>query len=155
LAFSPILLTLYLTPFLHILENCLKNLKIPVFTLFFVDNGLLVTQSKSFPLSNSLLFCSYNVISNLLLKFGLIVKHSKTKVFHFSKLHSSFNSPLLNLSFISSPILYLKESWKYLGFIFDRRLSFYQYINFYSNKVISTIKCIRILGNSVRGLISL
>jgi len=155
LAFSPILLTLYLTPFLHILENCLKNLKIPVFTLFFVDNGLLVTQSKSFPLSNSLLFCSYNVISNLLLKFGLIVKHSKTKVFHFSKLHSSFNPPLLNLSFISSPILYLKESWKYLGFIFDRRLSFYQYINFYSNKVISTIKCIRILGNSVRGLISL
>ena len=140
-------------PFFHILENCLKNLKIPVSTLFFVDDGLLVTQSKSFSFSNSLLFCNYNVISNLLSKFSLIVKHSKTEVFYFSRLHGLFNTPPLNLFSIDSLVLYPKESWKYLGFIFDRKLSFYQHINFYSNKVISTIKCMKILGNSVRGLI--
>ena len=42
-ALSPILSALYLTSFLHILENYLKNLKIPVSILSFVDNGLLVT----------------------------------------------------------------------------------------------------------------
>jgi len=134
-------------------ENCLKNLKNPVSILFFVDNGLFVTQSKSF-LSNSLLSCSYNVISNLLSKFGLIVEYSKTEVFHFSRLHSPFNPPLLNLSSIGSPILYPKEFWKYLGFIFDRKLSFCQHINFYSNKAISTVKYMKILGNLVRDLIS-
>jgi len=90
---------------------------------------------------------------NDLNRFGLIVEHSKTKVFHFTRLCGSFNPPSLNLSFIGGPTLYLKDTWKYLGFIFDRKLSFHQHIDFYSNKAISTVKCMKILGNSVRGLI--
>ena len=39
---SSILSALYLTPFLHILENHLKNLKISVSILSFINNGLLV-----------------------------------------------------------------------------------------------------------------
>ena len=123
-ALSPILSALYLAPFLHILENCLKNLKIPVSILSFVNNGLLITQSKFFSLSNSLLFYSYNIISNLFSKFSLIVEHSKTKVFHFSRLYGLFNPPYFDLSPIGGPILYPKESWKYLGFIFNKKLSF-------------------------------
>ena len=71
LALSPILSALYLSPFLHILEKCLKNLNLQISLLSFVDNGLLITQSKSFKTSNSCLFCSYNVVVNLLIKFGL------------------------------------------------------------------------------------
>ena len=48
LALSPILSVLYLTPFLHILENYLKNLDLKISILSFVDNSLLVAQSKSF-----------------------------------------------------------------------------------------------------------
>ena len=152
LALSPILLALYLLPFLYILENHLKNLKVPISILSFVDDGLFIAQSKYFHLSNSCLFCSYNVMLNLLSKFSLIVEHSKTEVFHFNRLQESFNPPSLNLSSIGGPILCPKNSWKYLGFIFDRKLLFYYHINFYSNKVMSTIKCIKILGNSVQGL---
>ena len=47
-ALSPILSALYLSLFLHILE---KHLKISI--LFFVDDGLLITQSKSFQVSNT------------------------------------------------------------------------------------------------------
>ena len=101
----------------------------------------------------TLFFCSYNVVSNFLSKFSLIVKHSKTKVFHFSKSHSLFNPLPLDLSSIGSPILYPKKSWKYLKFIFDRKLLFHQHIDFYSDKTISTIKCMKILGNLVRDLI--
>ena len=85
---SPIFLALYLAPFLHILENCLKNLKILVSMLSFIDNSLLVAQNKSISFSNSLLFCNYNIVSDLLLKFSLLVEHSKTKVLHFSRSHS-------------------------------------------------------------------
>jgi len=89
---------------------------------------------------------------NLLSKFSLIVEHLKTEVFHFNRSQRSFNLPSLNLSSIGGPILRPKNSWKYLGFIFDRKLSFHHYIDFYSNKAISTVKCMKILGNSVQCL---
>jgi len=82
---SPILLAYYLLLFLYIIENCLKILKILISIISFVDNGLFIPQSKSLQISNSHLFCSYNVITNLLAKFGLIVEHLKTEVFHFNR----------------------------------------------------------------------
>ena len=42
-ALSPILLALYFSPFLYILEKHLKCLKIPVSIISFVDNGLLIS----------------------------------------------------------------------------------------------------------------
>jgi len=45
-----------------------------------------------------------------------------------------------------------KDTWRYLGFIFNRKLCFRQHIDFYANKAISMVKCIKILGNSTRGL---
>ena len=149
---SSILSAIYLA-LLHILENCLKFSKIPISTLSFVNDGLFIAQSKSISISNSLLFCSYNIISILLKKFRLIMEHAKTEVFHFSRLNGVFNPPLLNLSTLGSPILYPKEIWKYLEFIFDRKLSFCQHIDFYANKAISTVKCMKILSNLVCRLI--
>ena len=73
---SPILSALYLSLLFYILKKHLKNLKIPISIILFVDDGLFISQSKSFHISNCYLFCSYNVISNLLEKFSLIVEHS-------------------------------------------------------------------------------
>ena len=146
-ALSPILLALYLSSFLYILEKCLKNLNIPISIISFVDDSLIIFQNKSIDVSNSHLFCSYNVLTKLLDKFGLIIKHSKTEIFHFNRLHRFFNPPPLDLSTIGGPTLCPKDSWKYLGFIFDRKLTFHQHINYYSNKAISTVKCMKLLGN--------
>ena len=52
LALSPILSVLYLSPFLYILEKCLKNLQIPISIIFFVDDGLFISQDKSLKMSN-------------------------------------------------------------------------------------------------------
>jgi len=149
---SPILSSLYLFPFLYILENRLRNLRIPVSILSFVDDGLIITQNKSFDISNSQLFCSYNVLTKLLDSFGLVIEHSKTKIFHFSQSQDVFNPPPLDLSPIGGPILQPKDSWRYLGFIFDCKLSFHKHINFYANKAISTVKYMKLLGNSLRGI---
>ena len=153
-ALSPILSALYLASILHILEKCLKILKIPISILSFVDNGLFVAQSKFFTISNSHLFCSYNITSNLLKSFGLTMKYSKTEVFYFSRLHEYFDSLSLDLSILGGPIPCPGDTWKYLDFIFDRKLMFCQHINFYVNKAISMVKCMKILGNSTCGLIS-
>jgi len=151
-ALSPILSALYLLPFLYILEKYLKNLKIPISFISFVDNGLIIAQNKSIVTSNSQLFCSYNILSKLLDKFGLIVEHSKTDIFHFNRSHGVFNPLPLDLSSIGGPVLKPKDLWKYLGFIFDRKLNFHQYIDFYSNKAISTVKYMKLLGNLSRNI---
>ena len=147
---SPILSTLYLFPLLYILEKCLKNLNIPVSLISFVNDSLIISQNKSIYISNSQLFCSYNILSGLLVKFGLNIEHSKTETFHFNRSYGMFNPPPLYLLSIGGPILHPKSSWKYLGFIFDQKLIFHQHINFYSNKVISMVKCMKLLGNSLR-----
>jgi len=89
-ALSSILSALYLAPVLHILERHLKNLKIPVSILSFVDDGLFIAQSKTLTISNSYLFCSYNITSLLLEKFGLIMEYGKMEVFYFSGSHGAF-----------------------------------------------------------------
>ena len=145
---SSILSALYLSPFIYILENQLKNLKIPTSFISFVNDSLFISQRNSIDISNSRLYCSYNVLTNLLEKFGLVVKHSKTEVFHFNRSHGVFNPPPLNLSPLGGNILLSSNTWKYLGFIFDRKLTFHQHVDFYMNKAISTVKCMKLLGNS-------
>jgi len=152
-ALSPILSAFYLSPFLYILENHLKNFNILVSIILFVDDGIFISQDKSPIYSNSHLFCSYNIMTKLLDKFGLIVEYLKTEVFHFNRSHGLFFLPPLDLSSIGGPILVPKNTWKYLGFIFDRKLSFHQHIDYYSNRAISTVKYMRILGNSSRDII--
>ena len=117
-----------------------------------MDDGLIITQNKSFDISNSHLFCSYNVLSKLLDSFGLIIKHVKTEIFHFNRSHGVFNPPPLDLSPIGGPILCSKDTWKYLGFIFDQKLTFHQHIDHYSNKAISMVKYMKLLGNSLQGI---
>ena len=44
-------------------------------------------------------------------------------------------------------MLHPKDTWKYLGSIFNWKLMFHQYINHYLNKVISMVKCMKLLEN--------
>ena len=118
-ALSPILSTLYLTPFFHILKKQLLNLNISISMLSFVDNRLIIAQNRTLLSSNFQLFCSYNVLLNLLSDFSLVIEHEKTEVFHFNRSHGAFNPLPLDLSSLGSPILCPKDSWKYLGFFFN------------------------------------
>jgi len=104
-ALSLILSTLYLSPIFHILEKHLKNLKTPISIISFVNDSFFISQNKSISHLNTNIFYSYNAISSLLMRFELVVKHGKTEVFHFSRLHGVFNPPLLNLTAIGGSIL--------------------------------------------------
>ena len=99
--------------------------------------------------SNTQLSCSYNVFFFLLNQFGLVIEHGKTEIFYFSRAQGDFNSSSLNLTILGGFILCPKDTWRYLGFIFDKKLIFHQHINFYANKALSTVKCMKMLGNSI------
>jgi hypothetical protein len=51
-------------------------------------------------------------------------------------------------------LLMPKLHWRYLGFFFDKTLSFKEHVCFYSTKVFSTVHAMRMLGNSNQGLSS-
>ena len=117
-----------------------------------MDDGLFISQNKSISHSNANLFCCYNIISFLLTKCSLVVKYGKTDIFYFSRSYGAFNPSSLDLSSFGGLILLSKDTWRYLGFIFDHKLTFRNYIDFYANKVISTIKYMKLLENSSRGI---
>ena len=119
-----ILSALYLSPIFHIFEKRVKNLKITVLFLSFVNDELFIFQDKYLEKMNSYLFYSYNIICSLLKQFGLIIEHGKSEVFYFSRLHRLFNLLLLDFSHFEGSVLSFKDIWRYLGFIFNRKLLF-------------------------------
>jgi len=85
-ALLPILSVIYLAPIIKTFKIKIKNLEKEILTdiLSFVDNGLLISQEKSYSLFSSFLLCSYNIMSKILLDAGLIIEHNKTKLFYFT-----------------------------------------------------------------------
>lgn len=77
----------------------------------------------------------------------------KLKFFIFFRSYGTFDLSLLDLTILEGSIFQPKNIWQYLGFIFDRKLTFQQHADFYTNKLILTIKCMKMLVNSSRDLI--
>ena len=104
-----------------------------------MDDSLFISQEKSLEKSNTILFCSYNIITSLFGQVRLIVEHRKLEIFYFSKSTKHFYLSPLDLTSLGSLILQLKDTWKYLSFIFNRKLFFHWYI-YYSCKALFMIK---------------
>ena len=87
-----------------------------------------ISQEKSYEKSNVYPFCSYDIIFTLFDQFGPTIEHGKLEVFYFSRSIRNFNLPPLDFSPLGSPILQPKDTWRYLKFISNRELSFWQHI---------------------------
>ena len=116
-----------------------------------MDDGLLISQEKSYSLSSSFLLCSYNIMSKILIDAGLVMEHSKTELFHFTRACHPPN-PSIDLSLVGGLVISPKPIWWYLGFYFDHRLNFNYHTHFYATKCLSTLSAMKMLGNSSRGL---
>jgi len=117
-ALSSILSALYIAPLLYLFERQAQALNLDTSTLSYVDNGLLVSQGRTYNKTLPGLTSSYSIVSNLMAFFGLVMEHDKSEIFHFSRAHNDSN-PELDLSAISAPILKPKTYWRYLGFYFN------------------------------------
>ena len=117
-ALFPILLALYIVPLLHLFERWAQALNLDTFTLSYVDDGLLVSQERTYNKTLPELTSNYSIVSDLMVSFGLVMEHDKSEIFHFFRVHNDSN-PKLDLSAIGAPILKPKTYWRYLGFYFD------------------------------------
>jgi len=93
-------------------------------------------------------------MSKILIDAGLVMEHSKTKLFYFTRAHYPPN-PSIDLSLVGDPVISPKPIWQYLDFYFDRKLNFNYYIYFYTTKCLSTLSVMKMLENSSRGLLSI
>jgi len=135
-ALSPILSALYIASLLHLFPHRAQALNLDTSTLFYVDDGLLVSQGRTYNKTLPELTSSYSIVSDLMASFGLVMEHDKSEIFYFSRARNDSN-PKLDLSAISAPILRPKTYWRYLGFYFDRQLSFKEHVQFYSTKALT------------------
>ncbi|PPQ89171.1 hypothetical protein CVT25_006198, partial [Psilocybe cyanescens] len=151
-ALSPVLSALYLTLIMRLFE--LDPLTRGCFLLSYVDDGTLVVQSKSLLDNCEALKRAYGVIFELFKKFGLALEHDKSEVFHFDRSHSKDNPPvdLGYTPYTGATPLKPKLYWRYLGFYFDRKLTFTEHVRYYSTKALSTVKAMKMLGSSTQGL---
>ena len=101
---------LYLSSLFYIFKKKTKNLNIPVLFLSFVNDRLFISQEKSFEKMNSVLFCSYNIISFLFEQFSLVIKYGKCEVFHLSRFHDIFDPPPIDISQFGGFILKPKDT---------------------------------------------
>jgi len=148
-ALFPILSALYLAPIIKTFKKRIKNLnkEIPTDILSFVDNGLLISQEKSYSLFNFFLLCSYNIVSKILIDTGFVMERNKTEIFHFIRAQYPPNLSI-NLITIGGPIINPKPIWRYLGFFFNRKLNFHYHIHFYATKCLFTLSAMKMLDNS-------
>jgi hypothetical protein len=144
---SPILSMLYIALVMHGFSLCSKNLGCTI--LSYVHDGTIITQSKSLTSNLEPLKKAYWIVDDLLHSFRLVLEHDKSEVFHFTRAH---HDTLPSLALNSSTTLVPKLFWCYLGFYFDRSLSFKEHIYYYSTKAFSMVLVMRMLGNSSRGL---
>ncbi|CAA7261922.1 unnamed protein product [Cyclocybe aegerita] len=122
--------------------------------LSFVDDGTILAQSKQLDDNNVGLRKAYKIIYLLFVAFALVLEHDKTELFHFSRRRDAYN-PSLDLGYAphtGATPLKPKTYWRYLGFYFDRGLTFHEHVRYYATKAFTTVQAMCMLGNSTRGL---
>jgi hypothetical protein len=149
-ALSPVLSALCLAPIMRLFEQH----RDACWLLSYVDDGTLIVQSKSLDVNCALLTKAYKVIFELFTQFALVLEHDKSEIFHFDRSFSDYNPPidLGYAPYTGATPLKPKPFWRYLGFFFDRKLTFHEHVRFYSTKAFSSVKAMKMLGSSTRGL---
>lgn len=96
--------------------------------------------------------------------FALKLEDGKTELFHacafltFAKCEPLYDGdlPSITIQGDRGPVtIRPSEEWRYLGFIFNSRMTMTPHINWWVNKASGSVRALRMLGNSVRSSPSL
>ena len=158
---SPLLSALYIAPTLFKLFA--QTFNEATACIFYVDDGVILHSSPSMQLNMHYLRTKYQELATDFLAIGLRLEPGKTELMHFAAHLITkpgkplYSGPYPDMDLGVQPFTgdkRLKPSllWRYLGFFFDPKLTFSSHVIFYVNKAYSTIRALRMLGNSVKGL---
>jgi hypothetical protein len=149
-ALSPILSALCLAPLLKEFEHRVRV----VVLISYVNDSTIIVQSDTWDKNLVKLKSAYKIVFELTQSMGLVLEHSKSEGFHFSRKHGDSN-PDIDLGYApytSATPIHPGTTWRYLGFFFDHALTFREHVKHYTNKALTTVRAMLALGNSVRGL---
>ena len=110
-----------------------------------VDDFGICYRSKNMRTIERHLQQSINRIEDWATNNGFKFSNSKTHCVHFCKLRRIHNDPVLYL--YGSPIPVVEES-KFLGEIFDRKLSFIPHIRYIKAKCLKALNLLKVLSNT-------
>ena len=114
----------------------------------YVDDFGICYRSKNMRTIERHLQQSINRIEDWATNNGFKFSKSKTQCVHFCKLRRIHNDPVLYL--YGSPIPVVEET-KFLGVIFDRKLSFIPHIRYIKAKCLKALNLLKVLSNTSWG----
>ena len=114
----------------------------------YVDDFCICYRSKSVATIERQLQQNLNKIENWATSNGFKFSKSKTKCVHFCQLRKQQDDPVLHL--YGSPIPVVEES-KFLGILFDRKLSFIPHIKYLKAKCLKALNLLKVLSHTSWG----
>ena len=130
------------------INNIVKCLDSKTDGSLYVDDFRICYRSKNMRTIERKLQQCINRIEDWATSNGFKFSKSKTQCVHFCKLRKVHNDPVLYL--YGSPIPVVEES-KFLGVIFDRKLSFIPHIRYIKAKCLRALKLLKVLSHTSWG----
>ncbi|KAG9225338.1 hypothetical protein CCMSSC00406_0006275 [Pleurotus cornucopiae] len=145
---SPILAALYTGPILQTLDGHSGQ-----HLYFYVDDGLIAAFSRSLDQNVTTLQDAFALIKPRLGAIGLATDDDKFDLMHFTRARKP-DLPPVRIPSQGGPgiTVFPKSTMRWLGFFFDRKLTFKEHVKIMCNRALSKLQALRILGNSVRGM---
>jgi hypothetical protein len=143
---------LYLVPIIKLFLRSPVSMGVDIMS--YVDDGTIMAQNAWLEDNLPTLAKAYGWIIWAFTALGLVLEHDKSEAFHFSRARGFRPLPidLGSTPFTGATPLHPKPVWRYLGFFFDRKLQFKEHVQYYSTKALTTVRSMRMLGNSAWGL---
>ena len=111
----------------------------------YVDDFLICYRSKHIQTIERQLQQCLNKIHKWANENGFTFSKTKTKCVHFCQLRRPHNDPVLRLDGVNIPIV---EEYKFLGIIFDKKLSFIPHIKYLKAKCHKALQLLRVVAHT-------
>ena len=134
------------------INNIVKALNLGDDCSLYVDDFLICYRSKHVHTIERQLQQCLNKIQKWALENGFKFSKNKIQCMHFCQLRDLHNDPVLKLDGVEIPVV---DQYKFLGVIFDRKLSFIPHINYLKAKCHKALQLQRVVAHTDWGLINL
>ena len=127
------------------INNIVKTLNPGVDCSLYVDDFLICYRSKHIHTIERQLQQCLNKIQKWALENGFKFSKTKTQCMHFCQLRRLHNNPVLKLDGVEIPVV---DQYKFLGVIFDRKLSFIPHIKYLKAKCHKALQLLRVVAHT-------
>ena len=127
------------------INNIVKAINPGVDCSLYVDDFLICYRSKHMHTIERQLQQCLNKIQKWALENGFKFSKTKTQCMHFCQLRGLHNDPVLKLDGVEIPVV---QQYKFLGVIFDRKLSFIPHINYLKAKCHKALQLLRVVAHT-------